>query len=329
MELIMHIATATAVAIAAMATTGCRLDPLVNDKPGASAHILPVGAEVPSATGNPELANQIALNDGIDDRVLVANEGVIRRGTGQSEGNMVRYWSFGTTTRAPSPMYKFYMRGPDGDLVQLEHPPLVDALPGDPGYSAVHTITRVVVTDAYVGQLITTAAALADAIDLGLVEEPVPSGTFVTSPIVLPDTLLDVGATDPRMPETVYGRGYTVGAFEFGGERGIQPGAALLPTNQVSFLRDFGGAVYEPTRPIFQATIPMQAPSTKFNYTPLCAVLDVDLLQGHPASGITSDEQLFMRNETGAISATKGDVSQFQATTLILLLQIQFEDGKL
>src|SRR5438552_3751012 len=102
MEPIMQLATAAAVALT-IASAGCRLDPLVKDTPGASAHLLPAGASVPGAASNPDLTNQINLNDGIDDKALVASGGIIPRGTGSSDGAQVRYWSFGPTTRAPSP----------------------------------------------------------------------------------------------------------------------------------------------------------------------------------------------------------------------------------
>ncbi|HEU4726875.1 MAG TPA: hypothetical protein VFT22_03270, partial [Kofleriaceae bacterium] len=225
--------------------TGCRLHPLVDDKPGASAHILLAGATVPSASTSLELANQINANDGVDDKAIAGNNGIIPRGTGVSDGAVVRYWSFGLTTRAPSPMYRFFERTEAGDLMPISHPPLVDALPGDPGYSGVHAINQVVVTEAYRGELITSSEALADAIDLGLVEAPMPTGTFVASPIVLPGTMLDVGAPEPVTAEPVYGRGYEVGAFELGGARGVQPGAVFVPTRQVSFLRTAGTASFD------------------------------------------------------------------------------------
>jgi len=322
MEPTMHIATAVAAALA-MASAGCRLDPLVNDKPGASAHLLPAGTDVPSAALNPDLANQINLNDGVDDKALVAS-GAIPRGTGASGGAAVKYWSFGPATRAPSPLYRFFARSEAGELTPIDHPPLVDALPGDPGYSAVHTLSQVVVTADYHGELITTTSALADAVELGLVEEPIPVAAFVASPIVLPGTKLDVGGT-PAVAQTVYGRGYTVGMFELGGTLGVQPGGTILPTSQVSFLRETGMAIYDATHPIFQATIPTAPATGKASYTPLSVVVNVDMAPG-TALGITSDDQLFTRS-MGAITSSKGGVVQFQITTAILMLQLQFADG--
>lgn len=320
----MHLAAFLAVA---MVTAGC-LDPLVKDAPGASAHLLPAGTPVPNAVDSPPLKAQISLNDGLDDAAFTMSGGVVPRGTGMSAGAAVRYWSFGPATLAPSPIYEFFERTEAG-LSRIAHPPLLDALPGDHGYSPIHGINQVVVTGAYAGELITTIDALADAIDLGLVEEPVPIKMFVDSPVVLSSTKLDVGGTNPEaVPEMMFARGFIVTAFRLGGELGIQPtGTTVLPTRQVSFLRE-PGKIYDPTSPIFQAVIPtMPPPSMITTYTPLSVVVNVDLAPAVPASTITSDSDLFMRSASGAIIGTTPMVAQFQITSSIQLLQLQFMDG--
>jgi hypothetical protein len=327
MEPFMRTAAAAAVVVV-MGTTGCRLKPLTKDKPGASSHLLPPGTVVPNAIDNLDLKVQITLNDGLDDAAFAMSGGVVPRGTGMSAGAPVRFWSFGPVTRAPSPLYEFFQRT-DAGLVPIDHPGLIDALPGDHGYGPLHGINQVVVTDAYDGELITTMAALADAIDLGLVEEPVPIKMFVDTPIVLPSAKLDVGGGNPQVvPETLYARGYTVTAFRFGGALGVQPtGTTVLPVSQVSFLRD-PGKIYDAAHPVFQATIPtMPPPPMVTNYTPLSVVVNVDMAPGTPASTITRDSELFTRSATGDITGTTAAVAGFQITTSIQLLQLQFTDG--
>jgi hypothetical protein len=328
MEDPMHrFAAMAAIGIAVLAT-GCRLDPLVDDIPGASGHIFPAGATIPDAADSPEAANQIALNDGIDDKVLTINNNVIPRGTGQSAGATVRYWSFGLANRAPSPLYRFFARGEDGELKPIDHPQMIEAIPGERSYNPLHAINQVVVTAAYRGELITTADALADAIDLGLVEEPVPTGEFVASPVVLLGVKLEVSSTIPPLPAVpIYGHGYRVGMFVLGGMRGVQPTGGFLPTNQVSFLRESNKPSYDTTRPIFQATVPAEPPTTdSANYTPLSVVVNVDL-KGVAASSIHQDADLFMRDSGGAIVGTTSAVQQIQVTSSILVLPIQFEEN--
>jgi len=329
MEPVMRIAAAViATMVTAGITTGCRLDPLVKDKPGASSHLLPPGTAVPSAIDSPELTVQLTLNDGLDDAAFMMSGGVVPRRTGVSAGMDVRFWSFGPATRAPSPIYEL-VRKTDAGMQRIDHPALLDALPGDHGYSPLHGINQVVVTDAYAGELITTMDALADAIDLGLVEEPVPLKMFVDSPVVLPSTKLDVGgATLQALPETMFARGYTVTAFQLGGAFGVQPtGPLVLPTSQVSFVREQLKGSYDASRPIFQATIPTMAPQMVTTYTPLSVVVNVDLAPGVLAADINEDKDLFIRAPTGEIMGTTNAVTALQITTSILLLQLQFTDG--
>jgi hypothetical protein len=327
MERIMKIAAVTAAVTAAAMAAGCRLDPLVDDVPGASAHLLPAGSTVPAVTDDADLTNQVALNDGLDDDVLAMAGGVVARRDGVSAGVPVHYWWFGPATRAPSPLYLFYTDTGSG-LTPIDHPGLVDALPGDPAYSPLHTIVQVTVTSKYAGELITTPAALADAIELGLVNTPVPSGNFAASPIVLPGTTLDVGGAAPVLPVPIYGDGHVVGAFRFGGALGVQPGATFQPTSQVSYLREAQAATYDTHRPIFEATIPTAPPGTRANYTPLSVVINVDLAPKVKATQILQDSDLFIRSPQGEITGTTTAVSQFQITDMSLLLQLQFADGQ-
>jgi hypothetical protein len=331
MEVAMHTAyIAIAIAIAGVAA-GCRLDPLVDDTPGASGHLLGAGSIVPSAADSPEVANQITLNDGIDDKLLTINGNIVPRGTGQSGGDPVRYWSFGIATRAPAPLFRFYKRTASG-LELLSHPAMVESIPGERSYNPLHTINQVVVTDRYQGELITSGDALADAIDLGLVENPMPTGQFVVSPIVLPSVRLEISSkveVPPVPPQQVYGHGYLVGMFELGGARGVQPTGGFLPTSQVSFLRDANKPAYDATRPIFQATVPTAPPptTTPASYPALSVVINVDLVSTMPAMMITKDSDLFVRDGTGAIVNTKaGVVQQLQITTSMLVLPIQFTE---
>jgi hypothetical protein len=318
---------ASAVAIVGSLAAGCRLGPLVDDVPGASVNLLPAGTAVPSATDNAALASQIALNDGLDDRALAQAKGLIARGTGASAGSAVHYWSFGAATQVPSPLYQFVMETAAGRQ-PIDHPPLVDAVPGDPGYSALHTLAEVVVTAKYAGERITSSAALSDAIELGLVRDPEPTGAFVTSPIVLPGTTLEVGGDAPAQPILVYGHGYAVAMFQLGGDRGLQPDRVFEPTAQVSFLRAAVAESVDRSRPIFQAVIPSAPPTTQPNYTPLAVVIDVELAPDISPDTVLSDTDLFKRSATGAITTSKPIVARFEVTSSILLLPLQFAEGQ-
>jgi hypothetical protein len=313
--------------VLAVLGAACRLEPLVDDVPGASRHLLPAGAAVPKVAESTELMKQIELNDGLDDNALEMANGTIARGTGLSAGVEVRYWAFGAATRAPAPLYLFYRNTPDG-LVPISHLPLLGVLPGDAGWNPIHNLYRVVVTSAYDGELITTFAALADAVELGLVDPPEPTGSFVFGPCVMPGTTIDTGAASPERPAEIYARGHVAEMFRFGGALGVQPGDSFVPTSQVAFLREPMKATYDATRPIFQAKIPTMPPAMRANYTPLSLVINVDLAPGITADLITQDADLFTRSSSGAITGTTANVALFTPTTAALVLQLQFEDGR-
>jgi hypothetical protein len=312
------------------ALTACRLDPLTDGAPATSIHVLPPGTEIPSIASDAELANQVAQSDGLDDKALAMAGNVVLRGTGHSAGAAVRYWSFGSTNRAPAPLYQFGRETAAGfePLDPRDHPPLVDSIPGDGPYNALHGVYQVVVTDAYAGELITTTAALADAIEIGLVLEPVPTATFINCPLVLPGTTLEIGdGAAPAIAEPVYARGHVAAMFRFGGELGVQPATSLIPASQVSLLREAMAASHDATRPIFQATIPVEPPAMRANYTPASVVIQVDLAPGVTAAAITRDDELFTRNAMGAITGYTALVTRFEITTRTVNLQLQFADG--
>jgi hypothetical protein len=212
-----------------------------------------------------------------------------------------------------------------------DHPPMVEVVPGDAGYEPVHTIFNVKVTDKYDSQKITTPSALADAIDLGLVEAPVSIKMFVNWPIVRPGLRLEVAPGASVTPTPVYAHGYVVDSFPLGGAFARQPNpGGLLPTNQVSYLREAGKPTYDPTHPVFQATVPMAppVPGTTPNYTPVSLVINVDLAPNVKVTDIHRDSELFMRAATGEIiSADLSRVALFTVTSQLTDLQIQFPES--
>ncbi len=314
-------------------TAACRLGPLVPDEPGASANVLPRDAVIPPVASNTDLTNQIVLNDSLDSTTLMMKNNIIVRGiTGSAtDGTQVKFWAFGDADRAPTPIYVFGT----GDPMSMsftpltDHPPLVETVPGDVDYEPIHTIFNVKVTDKYDGQKITTHGALSDAIDLELVEAPVAIEVFVNWPIVRPGLRLEVGpGTTSIAPTSVYAHGYVVDSFPLGGLLGRQPNPrGLLPTSQVSFLREAGKPNFDTAHPIFQATIPTAAPGKDPNYTPLSQIVYVDLAPSKMVTDIHKDGDLFMRMASGDIMNATSVVAQFTISSKLTDLQLQFAEG--
>jgi hypothetical protein len=207
-------------------------------------------------------------------------------------------------------------------------------------------VFNVPVTSLYKGELITSVAALSEAIELGLVEDPVPDGTFVNMPVVLPEMPIEVMGSVATanqvtmLPTQVFGRGFKVDVFELGTSLGRQPLRPAIPPliiGQSSGLQT-GVATGTPpvkstaidAQPVFQFAIPT-APPTVFQYTPLVQDITLRLANGIAPSAITSDSDLFTRNANFAITGVRSDnVETFTVNTLTVNnIQLQYADGAL
>lgn len=305
---------------------GCMLDPLVDDGDRASVHILPPGADAPRVDDEPERVHQITVHDGLDDGELEEAAGVIARRTGWAAGAEVRYWAFGPAPRIGAPVYVLV----DSAGARIDHPYLLDTMPGDAGYSPFRRIVNVAVTDRYRGERLPTVRALTDAIELGLVYEPLSSGRWVNLPVVPPGTTLEVGGDRaPAAPLEVYAGGYRVDAFALGGERGVQPlRGGALPTAQYAALRE-GPAVAFVATPVFQLAVPAAPPAMSFNYTPLVFRVEVRLAPGVVAADeVHGDSDLFTRSMSGAITAVTARVASFEITARTENWPLQFTEGE-
>lgn len=167
-----------------------------DESPGYSVHVLPEGARIADSADDELLAMRIANNAGVRGPLVPLH-------TGFSAGAEVRYWDFGPSTSSVEPVWIFER---DGEPV--DHPPLVDSLPGDDAYTPFRAVYKVEVGDAYSGERITSLAALEDAIELELLREPEPTGLFVSWPIVPADVALERESAEPLGTRELYCSGY-------------------------------------------------------------------------------------------------------------------------
>lgn len=337
--------------IVVMILAGCNLGPRVDDPPDAppapdTTTILPPGTAVPGIDTNAELLLQIRINDGLSDSALMASGGVVTRSTGKTGSTVgpvtVRYWNFGpapvdTGFAVSAPLYVLGSIENSVFTPLPDHPPLIDTLPGDVRYSALRRVINVPTTALYKGGLITTMTALAEGIANGQLGDPVPDGTWVNMPVVLPGTTLEVGGAVPPLAATkVYGRGYRVDVFVLGTKFGRQPlRNNLIPVGQASGLQSgilSGPPATLPTaidpQLVFQYSIPAGPPGMTFSYSPLATDVVVRLVTGVAPSAILSDADLYRRSATGSVTAYLVDnVASFTVGTTVNNLQLQFVDG--
>lgn len=191
-----------------LACTGC-LGPLTSDDPAPSTAILPPGSAVPALGDDPVAAAKLVANDGLD--------GTIVRQTAFASFQLVHVWNFGPAPDLAAPLFVLVAPDTTGELVRIPHPTVIEAVPGDPGYSPFWAVFWVEVTGSYNGELLTSFQAIRDAVDAGLVKPPVAQPFAVNCPIAGADITVDVGGGYTVGPNaTFYYLGKTVPYFDFG-----------------------------------------------------------------------------------------------------------------
>lgn len=192
-----------------------------------SGEILPAGSAVPSvAEVDPALAAQIDAEDQVEREVPRFGAFV--------DGERVEYWLLGEAPRAPMPAVVL-CRDEGGTCQPIDHPFIVDALPGEEGYGPYLALELAAVTERYAGERITSRAAVDAAVDRGLLEAPVALGAHAHCPIVHPDARLEGG--EPPVP--IHVRGMRADCFHIGrgtGRRGL--GARVLESAGTVLVRN-------------------------------------------------------------------------------------------
>ncbi|HEX5059340.1 MAG TPA: hypothetical protein VFV99_08275 [Kofleriaceae bacterium] len=317
-----------------------QIDAAIDTPPGGPRFVRPAGTAIPPISDSAELVSQIKIFDGLNDNALATANGVVTRSTGKAAGASVMYWNFGSVPVegnfvVAAPLYILANDDGTGTLTpRTDHPWLIDTIPGDTRYSPMRRVIYVPVTAAYAGEVIASIDALNEAIELGLVGEPKPAGTWRNIPVVPPGTKLELGTTTAPMESTkVYARGYVVDTLPLAIPQPLSGGR--VPSGQEARLLS-GVATGTPpvlpialdAQPVFQYGIPAAPPTTTFNYTPVVTELDVRLATGVAPAAITGDAQLFARSASGSITGYYVDmVNNYVVTTTVSNKQLQFMDG--
>jgi hypothetical protein len=298
--------------ILATLLAGCTLDPLVSDEPGASLHIDPPGTVVPHVDENADLARQIRVNDGLSDSALETAMGVIPLKKGYAEGQTVQYWDLGNMPELGALMYVFGRFQGETFVRDEGHPILIDSLPGDPGFSPYWFVQHVALTDRYLGEVFPTTEALADAVELGLIEEPVPAGQFVDGIVVPKGTTLSLGeGVPPQAAVEVIARGYRVDMLMIGGANAFKEldRAGRVTRGDVHTIR-VGNSVGTLREPVFQ--------NASDPWTPAVRLINCHVTQPDPEAGdvdIHDEAQLFVRDDKGAMVEATPRVMDWVITT--------------
>jgi hypothetical protein len=161
----------------------------------------------PSVYDDPILAAQIAEHDGLDD--------VQARYGGFVHGEEAYYWGIGRASPETMPLYQLCARTETEDCAPIDHPPIVDLLPGDEGYSHFGRIHQVRVLPSWRGRL-TSVEEIDAAVTRGDAQPPIATQRYLHCPIAAPEAELDVGDSASVTPDTrIYVRGMEARCFDF------------------------------------------------------------------------------------------------------------------
>lgn len=171
---------------------GC-LEPPEEEIP-LSAIFAPPGTTIDSA--DVEDIEQVAPV-GFDPAALTRNVAYLR---GYADGEPVWYWNVdGANADFIAPVYE--VRKPDGALVGR---PIIEALPGQPGYTPWWRVYVSETTDAYADEVIWSREALDAAVAEGLLTAPTPTRDVVNAPVAARGTTAEAGTEPPLVASTVW-----------------------------------------------------------------------------------------------------------------------------
>ncbi len=228
------------VAVASAALCAGCIDPLVSDELPPAGLVLPAGTPVPDAYDDPAIAQQIRDNDGV--------EGVVPLLSGFADGASTRFWDLGPAPDFAAPLFLLVRKDAEGNVSFVDHNTIIDAIPGDPGYSPYWAVLFLEVTDAYAGELIPSFAAVEEAQELGLVQPPQLQAFAVNCPAVADDVALDVGGAEPLAPPTnFFWQGRTVRYYDFG-TMPVADGVFVPDANMYVLRREGQEPLSEPDR---------------------------------------------------------------------------------
>ncbi len=107
--------------------------------------------------------------------------------------------------------------------------PIIDVIPGQNGYSPWWRVHRVPVTPLFDDQKIWSREAVDAALELGLVEAPVPTEQVLSAPVVRSETVVDLGFGLRATPTDVWYRNHRVAWVRFSLEQRLPQEVRNIP----------------------------------------------------------------------------------------------------
>lgn len=160
-----------------------------------------------------------------------------------ADGEAVRYWNLdGANARFIAPLY--VLQDDRGAVLQR---PIIDAVPGDAGYSPWWRVHILRTTDAYNGEVISSRAGVDAAVQAGLLLPAQATRRIVNCPLVVPSAFSQSPGSPTLDITTVWYRGYQAHWLEFDEEFLVEVNQRTMPIYPVYILQRIneGAPLYE------------------------------------------------------------------------------------
>jgi hypothetical protein len=225
-----------------IATAGC-IDARVTDDPVRGAGVLPAGTVLPAIETDPILAAQLEEYDGVS--------GTVPRVTSFAGGTVIHTWDFGPAPSFAAPVYMLVRATGPGTFDRVAHNTIVETIPGDPGYSPYWGMYLVYVTARYQGEVLSSVAAIDEAVSLGLVDPPVAQDFAVNCAETAPTISIEVGGGQPPLPPPARFnvKGWSVPYYDFG-KLPLLDRVTIPEARRYQLRREGGEPLSEPVRGI-------------------------------------------------------------------------------
>ncbi|HKU43342.1 MAG TPA: hypothetical protein VJR89_34510, partial [Polyangiales bacterium] len=285
------------------------------------SYVLAPGVEVRPLDRTPAAKTKLDLNDGLTGPLIPLR-------TGYVAGHEVQYWDLGTAPTSAEPMWRFKRH----DGTRVDHPPLVDSIPGDTAYSPIRILFDVFVTPRYAGERFPSLRALDDGVELGLLEDPVQTDQFTNCVVTIKDNQLEAGGDrPPHNPTPVFYRGREVNQFcvdELMGDDGMFMSKMGAPVFGNALLLRRENQMLSLDESLFKADLNGDGDMSDSNvvfdadvgdagYTSLWKNLDVVVSDDYMFGALQSQDAMFDKKPWG-LSPKDAMVVEVKDTTLIV-----------
>jgi hypothetical protein len=235
MRRVATMARALGAALAIAGSTAC-LDPLVTDD-------VPLEDLLGAPGLDPDAAPAVEDDPAVAARLPAFTRSVAYL-NGFAGGEAVRYWNAdGEQSDVIAPFFELV----DAAGTILERP-VVDVLPGEPGYTPWWRRVVVRTTARYAGEKLWSRAAIEAAVEAGLVEPPVPTEDVIDAPVALESVRVPLGEADrAAAPEPIWYRGQRARWIRFSDVLRVPVTERRMPRAPVYVMQriDEGAPLYE------------------------------------------------------------------------------------